>query len=143
MADEDSEGVPYVLTGFDLEAVEQRVAEACAAHRERRILALAKLRFQEEQERMLKATYGRVLPEWNPRTQERYEDKARFEIELAEKIMADADAALAAFPDTRVSGEIRPAPGVAILPDRQQQANLARSRAMMGNQNARKKESHD
>lgn len=78
------------------------LAEARAeatAYRERRIRALARLRFMAEQERMLTATHGHVLPEWTPARQEHYEDKARFEIELAEKTMADADTALTAFPE--------------------------------------------
>lgn len=77
----------------------EEVRAEAGAYRERRIRALAKLRFTAERERMLKATHGRVQPEWDATRQDDWEDKARFEIELAEKTMADADRALTAFPD--------------------------------------------
>lgn len=106
--------------------MEEREAEADAAfermwetpedYRERRIRALAKFRFREEQERV--QSRGHTTYEWNAVRQDHFEDKARFEIELAEKTFEDVGRALAAFPDTRVRGEVRPAPSVAILPPR-------------------------
>jgi len=74
----------------------EEVRAEAEAYRERRIRALARLRFQEKQERLLTSTHGHFEPKWDA---DRYEDKARFEIELAEKTMADADRALTAFPD--------------------------------------------